>query len=344
MVKKKALLRCLRGEALSPPPLWFMRQAGRYLPEYRKLREEAGSFLSLCYTPHLAAEVTLQPIRRFSLDAAILFSDILIVPHALGQRLDYVESKGPVLEPVRDKSSLEALSLEGIEEKFSPIFQTVQLLKEQLPEEVACIGFAGEPWTVATYMVEGGSSRDFSKIKRLVQEKPDLFNQLMEKIVTATVQYLGGQITAGAEVIQIFDSWAGAVEEHYFTQLIIEPTRRIVARLAARYPHIPIIGFPKGAGKHYDSYAKETGVHALSIDHTLPLHYIKEVLQPIAPIQGNLDPALLAGNKEAMLTQAKRICEAFSGKPHIFNLGHGIWPETPIENVEALVKTVKSCY
>ena len=337
----KPLLQALRGVAVAPPPIWLMRQAGRYLPEYRELRREVPNFLELCLTPELAAEATLQPLRRYALDAAILFSDILVVPHALGQSVRFREGEGPVLAPIRSPAETEPLSLDGFADRVAPVFQTVQRVASLVPAQTVLIGFAGAPWTVATYMVEGGSSRDFATVKAWAITDPAGFGALVEVLTEATIRYLGGQVAAGAEVVQLFDSWAGVLDETSFRRWVIEPTRHIVASLREHYPRLPIIGFPRGAGLMYRSYFLETGVTALGLDTTVPPGIARKTLQSIGPVQGNLDPLLLVAGGEAMAAAVATILDAFAGGPFVFNLGHGIVPETPPEHVARLVELVR---
>jgi uroporphyrinogen decarboxylase len=326
---------------MNPPPVWLMRQAGRYLPEYRELRRRAPSFLELCFTPELAAEATLQPLRRYALDAAILFSDILVVPHALGQSVQFREGEGPVLASVGSPEEAERLSLDGFAERIAPVLSTVERVASLIPAESALIGFAGAPWTVATYMVEGGAGRDFQKVKGWAMRDPAGFGALIDLLVEATVRYLQGQVAAGAELVQLFDSWAGVLDEASFRRWVIEPTRRIVTALRRPYPGLPVIGFPRGAGLMYRSYFLETGVTALGLDTTVPLAVARKTLQSIGPVQGNLDPLLLVTGGEAMAGGAAAILDAFAGSPFIFNLGHGIVPETPPEHVARLVELVR---
>ena len=337
----KPLLQALRGVAAAPPPIWLMRQAGRYLPEYRELRQRVPNFLELCLTPELAAEATLQPLRRYALDAAILFSDILVVPHALGQSVRFKEGEGPVLAPIRSSEEAERLSLVGFAERVAPVFQTVERVASLVPADSALIGFAGAPWTVVTYMVEGGSSRDFAKVKAWAIGDAAGFGALIDLLVEATVRYLEGQVAAGAEVVQLFDSWAGVLDEMSFRRWVIEPTRRIVANLREHHPGLPIIGFPRGAGLMYRSYFLETGVTALGLDTTVPPGVARKTLQSIGPVQGNLDPLLVVAGGDAMAAAAPTILDAFAGGPFIFNLGHGIVPETPPEHVARLIELVR---
>lgn len=338
---QKSFIRALRGESLQPPPLWLMRQAGRYLPEYREIRGNVSGFLELCYTPELAVEVTLQPIRRYGFDAAILFSDILVVPDALGQAVRFEEGEGPKLDPVRDMAGVEALSEAGLHEHLAPVYETVRRLSVELPPEVTLIGFAGAPWTVATYMVEGGSSRDFANARRWGLFDPDGFSRLIELVTQATAAYLCRQVEAGAEVLQIFDSWAGVLSEGEFDRWVIAPTAKIVSTVRARHPDIPIIGFPRGAGVLYERYVVETGVDAVSLDSTVPLDWAARHLQDKVTLQGNLDPLLLLGGGEDMDREIRRILELLGSGPFLFNLGHGIIKETPPDNVARLVEVVR---
>ncbi|MDP9195374.1 MAG: uroporphyrinogen decarboxylase [Pseudomonadota bacterium] len=338
----KPLLSVLGGETLSVPPVWLMRQAGRYLPEYRKIRARAGGFLNLCFNPQMAAEVTLQPVRRFGLDAAILFSDILVVPYALGQDLKFEEGEGPRLDPVRSVRALDRLSLDRIQDKLSPVYETVRLVKTGLSQDAALIGFAGAPWTVATYMVEGQGSRDFAEAKGWAWRDPAGFSRLLDLLVQATADYLCAQVDAGAEVLQIFDTWAGALPEDLFDRCVIEPTRALVQKVRQRHPHIPVIGFPKGAGVQAMRYAEQTGVTALGLDPAVPLSWARDTLQKRWPVQGNLDPVLLLTGGEAMDRGVDHILDTLGHGPFVFNLGHGILPPTPPEHVERLVRRVRA--
>jgi len=337
---EKPMLRVLRGETLPVPPIWLMRQAGRYLPEYRAVRQSVGGFLDLCLTPELAAEVTLQPLRRYALDAAILFSDILIVPYAWGQALDYRDGEGPVLNPVRSTADLAALDGGDFADRIAPVWRTVERVKRGLPDGVALIGFAGAPWTVASYMVEGGSSRDFTAVKTWALTDPAGFAALIDRLVETTIVYLDGQIRAGAEIIQLFDSWAGVLPEAAFRRWVIAPTAQIVTALRAAHPSVPIIGFPRGAGLMYRAYAEETGVDALSLDQMVPLGAARETLQSRVAVQGNLDPLLLVAGGEPMAAATRDILAALGGGRFIFNLGHGVVPATPPEHVQALIDEV----
>jgi uroporphyrinogen decarboxylase len=337
----KPLLRVLGGESLTRPPVWLMRQAGRYLPEYRALRKGLPDFLSLCFSPAQAAEATLQPIRRFALDAAILFSDILVVPHGLGRKVEFREGEGPVLEPLRRRKEAEALSSDGIVERLAPVYDAVRQVARDLPAQTALIGFAGAPWTVATYMVEGGTSRDFANVKAWALGDPAGFGILIDRLTEATITHLSAQIEAGAEVVQLFDSWAGVLPETAFRRFVIAPTKAIVEALRAFHPKVPIIGFPRGAGLHYRAYVAETQVSAVSLDSMVPCAIAHRTLQSLVPVQGNLDPILLRIGGQAMETAVAEIRAGFAGGPHIFNLGHGVLPETPVEHVAHLVELLR---
>lgn len=338
---RKPFLRALDGEAVAPPPVWLMRQAGRYLPEYREVRQGVGGFLDLCYNPEMATEVTLQPIRRYGFDAAILFSDILVVPDALGQFVRFEEGEGPKLEPLRDLAGLDRLSLEGIHQHLAPVYETVRRLSVALPAETALIGFAGAPWTVATYMVEGGSSRDFAKTRLWGMQDPEGFSRVIELVTEATAAYLCRQVEEGAEALQVFDSWAGVLSEEEFANWVIAPTARIVSQVKSRHPDIPVIGFPRGAGILYERYIAETGVDAVSIDSTIPLEWARDRLQGKVTVQGNLDPLLLLVGGERMESEARRIMKILGKGPFVFNLGHGIIKETPPENVARLMEIIR---
>jgi len=337
---EKPLLAVLRGERRDPPPMWMMRQAGRYLPEYRKLRQERGSFLDLVYDPEAAADVTLQPLQRFpDVDAAILFSDILIIPFAIGQNLTFVAGEGPRLTPTLDDRRIEELSAHP--ERLDPIYETVRKVRTRLGPGKTLIGFAGSPWTVATYMIAGEGSRDQATARRLAYSDPGRFGAIVERIEEMTIGYLSGQIEAGAEAVQLFDSWAGSLAPAQFERWVIAPTARIVAALRERHPDVPVIGFPKGAGGKLAAYARETAVSALGLDETVDPRWAARELPKDMPLQGNLDPLALLAGGEVMDAAVARILDAFAGRPHIFNLGHGILQETPIANVERLVALVK---
>lgn len=338
---EKPLLRALAGKASTRPPVWLMRQAGRYLPEYRDLRSKAGSFLALCYSPADAAEVTLQPVRRFGMDAAILFSDILVVPHALGQQVDFVEGTGPVLAPLRDMAGIGRLRRDGAMARLAPIFETVERVRAGLPAGAALIGFAGAPWTVATYMIEGGSTRDFVESKGLFLRDSKALESMMEILVETTADYLIGQVEHGAEVLQIFDTHAGVLDEDAFRRWVVAPTAAIVARVRQRCPTVPIIGFPRGCGSAYPLYAAETGVTAIGLDTAVPLAWARDAVQARWPIQGNLDPVYLLTGGAAMHRATDRILEAWGQGPLVFNLGHGIHKDTPPAHVAALVAQLR---
>jgi len=329
------LARVLTGEVLDPPPWWLMRQAGRYLPEYRALRAEAANFVEFCLTPSLAAEATIQPVRRFGMDAAILFADILLVPRALGQRLCFGE-EGPVLDAIDETAGLARLSSSGIS-SLEPVYETVRVSRAALTPETALIGFAGAPWTVATYMAEGGASRDFRRVKAWAYRDPPGFAALLELIADATFAYLSGQIAAGVDAVQLFDSWAGVLPEAEFQRWVIAPTRQLVRRLKQAFPTVPVIGFPRGAGQLYERYVAETGVDAVGIDTVIPLDAARR-LQSRVCVQGNLDPVTLLVGGEPLANAVRAIREALGGGPLVFNLGHGVLPQTPPEHVAELAR------
>ncbi len=334
----KTLLRALAGDTLSEPPWWLMRQAGRYLPEYRQVRAKARDFVELCLTPVLAAELTLQPIRRYGMDGAILFSDIMMLPYALGQKLAFREGEGPVLAPIEDHTGIVQLELSRVGPRLEPVFEAITRVRAALGSRTALIGFAGSPWTVAAYMVEGGSSRDFRRVKSWAYRDGNGFAALIELLTEGTIAYLGGQIRAGAEIVQLFDSWAGVLPEPAFERCVIEPTKRIVTTLKSRFPDCPIIGFPRAAGVLYERYVAETGVDAVGVDTTIPMGYAREKLQALATVQGNLDPVLLLVGGDALETGVIELRRALGGGPYVFNLGHGVLPETPPENVGMLAR------
>jgi uroporphyrinogen decarboxylase len=337
----KKLLRVLAGEPVWPPPVWLMRQAGRYLPEYRAVRDRAGDFITLATTPELAAEVTLQPVRRFGMDGAILFSDILMLPWALGQGLRYAEGEGPLLPPIRDRAGLESLDPARLPGAIAPILETVRRVRAGLPPDCALIGFAGGPWTVACYMVEGGGSREFPATRGMAYADPTLFRALMELVTGATIDYLAAQIEAGAEAVMLFDSWAGVLSPALFERHVIDPTEAVASALHARFPDIPVIGFPRLAGTMLGPYAQEAGVEAVALDTAAEPRLAAAMLPEGMAVQGNLDPlALVAGGAE-MREQAEDIMEALRGRPHVFNLGHGIVPQTPPDHVAELVRIVR---
>ena len=331
------------GKPVTPAPIWLMRQAGRYLPEYRELRAKAGSFLQLCYSPQMAAEVTLQPIRRYGFDAAILFSDILVVPHALGQQVDFKEGEGPRLEPIGSAMDLARLDPRRTTDKFASVFETVARVRDGLPAETALIGFCGGPWTVATYMVAGQGSTDQAAARLWAYRDPVGFARLIELVTDVSIEYLSGQILAGADVVQIFDSWAGGLPGNELEKWVIGPTQRMVRTLRQRHPQVPVIGFPRGAGVHVPHYIDETGIDGIGCDTTMPLPELKERIADMGVVmQGNLDPLLLVVGGEAMERRVAEILDEAEGAPFIFNLGHGIVPQTPPENVARLVELVRS--
>jgi len=332
----KPLLRVLGGETLTPPPWWLMRQAGRYLPEYRAARIRARDFVEMCLTPAVAAELTLQPVRRYRMDGAILFSDILMLPYALGQALTFREGQGPILEPIENRAGIGRLKPSQIMSHLEPVFDAVRRVAEALDTRTTLIGFAGSPWTVATYMVEGGTSKEFRQVKGWAYRDANGFGTLIDLLVEGTVDFLAAQMAAGAEVVQLFDSWAGILPEPAFERWVIEPTRRIVAALKPRFPDHPIIGFPRGAGLLYERYITETGVDGVGLDAMVPAGYARSRLQQLATVQGNLDPVLLIAGGAALESAVKELCRTLGGGPFVFNLGHGVLPETPPENVEAL--------
>jgi len=336
-----SFLKTLKGETMNPPPVWLMRQAGRYLPEYRALRQQAANFLDFCFRPELAVEATLQPIRRYGLDAAILFSDILTVPWGLGQTVEFLEGEGPQLAPIRSAADVERLDQKSVPEKLAPVYRAVSGVAVALPAETALIGFAGAPWTVAAYMVEGHGSRDFLIAKQFGLSQPDVFDRLLETVVAVTVDHLSAQIAAGAQAVQLFDSWAGVLAEREFDRWVVEPTRAIVTALRARHPDTPFIGFPRGAGGLLADYAVRTGVTAVGLDTQVPLGWAFDVLPKDIVVQGNLDPAALVVGGKPMAEAAFHILKQAKGRPFIFNLGHGVPMTTPPEHVTELVRLVR---
>jgi len=335
-------LRALSGETLPKPPLWLMRQAGRYLPEYRELRAKAGGFLDLCYNPEWAAEVTLQPIRRFGFDAAILFSDILVIPHALGQKLWFAQGEGPRLEPVADEARFREIREEIDPDVLAPVYETVRRVKASLPGGTALIGFCGAPWTVATYMVAGRGTPDKAPAKNLFRRDPALFARLIDRLVVNSAAYLNAQIEAGVDAVQIFDSWAGSLGPEDFQRWCIEPTRRIVDLVRAQHPQAKIIGFPRGAGVGIPVYVRETGIDAVGLETEIDRSFVREAIQPLVPVQGHLDPQLLRVGGPELDREIEAIRAAFGDSPFVFNLGHGILPDTPIAHVERLVELVRA--
>lgn len=333
------LLNVLRGENSKPRPIWLMRQAGRYLPEYRALRAEKGGFLALVYDTDAAAEITLQPIERFGFDGAILFSDILIVPYAMGQDLAFLAGEGPRLSPRLIDVAL--ASLEAVPSRLAPIYETVAKVRGRLGSQTTLLGFAGSAWTVATYMVAGEGSRDQHVTRELAYADPAAFQAIVDAIVRVTVEYLSGQIAAGAEAVQLFDSWAGSLAPAEFERWVIAPNAAITAAIHQRHPGVPIIGFPKGAGEKLPAYARETGVDAVGVDETIDPLWAARELPSGMPVQGNLDPLLLLAGGDELDRQTRRVLETFADRPHVFNLGHGIGQHTPIEHVERLLATVR---
>ncbi len=335
----KPLLATLKGAKFDRPPLWLMRQAGRYLPEYRALRAEKGGFLELVHDSAAAADVTLQPIRRFGFDGAILFSDILVIPHALGQDLWFETGEGPRLAPKLVDTALKTLT--AAPERLSPVIETVRQVAAALPSQTTFLGFAGSPWTVATYMVAGQGSREQGETRRFAYRDPKAFEEIINAIADATVTYLIDQIDAGVEAVQLFDSWSGSLSPAQFERWVIAPTVRIITKLKAARPDAIVIGFPKGAGGKLPAYAREVGADAIGLDETVDPVWANASLPDGLPVQGNLDPlALIAGGAD-LLTAVDHVIDAFAGRPHVFNLGHGILPDTPIAHVEQLVVHVR---
>jgi len=337
----KSLLRVLNGERLAVPPVWLMRQAGRYLPEYRAVREKAGGFLDLCFTPELAAEVTLQPVRRFGFDAAILFSDILVVPLALGRKVWFVEGEGPRLLPPENGKALMALRPEVDEQTLAPIYETVRRVKEALPRETTLIGFCGAPWTVATYMIAGRGTPDQAPAKEMATREPEAFQHLIDCLVEASAGYLSKQLEAGAEVVQIFDTWAGSLPPNDFERWSVQPTKRLVAKLREKHPDAKVIGFPRGAGKSIPRYVEETGVTAVSLESEIDRDYARNEIQSHVAVQGNVDPLILVEGGAALDREVGDVLDKLGRGPLIFNLGHGILPQTPIAHVERMLKRVR---
>lgn len=331
------------GEALDIPPVWLMRQAGRYLPEYRATRTDAGGFLDLCYNPPLATEVTLQPIRRYGFDAAILFSDILVIPHAIGQHVRFVEGEGPRLDPIADEAGLAALNPDRLHSHLAPVYETVARLRQDLPKETALIGFCGAPWTVATYMVAGRGTQDQAPARLWAYGNPEGFKKLIDLLVDSSIEYLSRQAEAGAEVLQIFDTWAGALPDEQMEKWVIEPTQRMVSALNTRHPDVPIIGFARGAGASAKRYAQATGIDGMGCDTAQSLGFVRsEFADNDRPVlQGNLDPLLLVAGGDQLDRRVDQIVETMAGIPFVFNLGHGIVPQTPPEHVDRLVKRVR---
>ncbi|MBN07549.1 MAG: uroporphyrinogen decarboxylase [Rhodospirillaceae bacterium] len=337
----KSLLQTLNGKIISPPPVWLMRQAGRHLPEYLNLRSQTDSFLDFCYSPDMAVEATLQPILRYGMDAAILFSDILVIPDALGQRVSFIPGHGPRLEPLDGRADINRLDPSNLHAHLAPVYAAIRRIRTRLPKTTTLIGFAGAPWTVATYMIEGGGSRDCQKTRTYAYETKDDFQALIDLLVDTTSSYLIRQADEGAEVVQIFDSWAGVLPPMQFDDWVIKPFQKIVAAVKTVHPNLPIIGFPKGAGLGYATFATQTGVDAVSLDSMVPLVWAAENVQPHTVIQGNLDNLVLRSGGQLLEAAVQEILTVFSARPFIFNLGHGILPETPVSHVEQLLDIIR---
>lgn len=338
----KTILRALAGETLETPPIWMMRQAGRYLPEYKATRAEAGDFLSLCYNPELAAEVTLQPIRRYGFDAAILFADILLLPQALGADLWFVTGEGPRLSTIRSDADFDKLGRgEMIHDTLNPVYETVKILRRELPAETTLIGFAGAPWTVATYMIAGQGTPDQGPAHALKAENRALFEKIIDRLTEGTIDYLSKQVEAGAEVVKIFDSWAGSLKGEDFDRYALEPTRIITQELKSRFPGLPVIGFPRQAGNKYIGFHAATGVDCVAADDSVTPEWVAEHVQPGGCVQGNLKNTHLVTGGQALIDETKRVVKALSGGPHIFNLGHGITPDADPENVQIMIDAVR---
>ncbi|MEP1422859.1 MAG: uroporphyrinogen decarboxylase [Erythrobacter sp.] len=333
------LLETLKGNRQEIAPVWLMRQAGRYLPEYRELRAQKGGFLALVYDSDAAAEITVQPIKRFGFDGAILFSDILIVPHAMGQGLEFLAGEGPKLSPTLLETQLESFTAQF--DRFDPIYETVRKTRTQISDQVTMLGFAGSPWTVATYMVAGEGSKDQGKTRLLAYQDPKRFQAICDAIADVSITYLRGQIDAGAEAVQLFDSWAGSLAPNEFERWVIAPNAKITAAIKESHPDTPVIGFPKGAGEKLPSYARETGVDAVGLDESLDPDWANAQLPEGMPVQGNLDPLLVEAGGDMLGKRVKTVLKAFEDRPHVFNLGHGIGQFTPIEHVETLLKAVR---
>ena len=342
VVNEKKLIRALRGEAQETPPVWLMRQAGRYLPEYRSIRAQAGDFLSLCYTPELAAEVTLQPIRRFDFDAAILFADILLVPHALGVDLSFETGEGPRLSTVTDRADLTSLKpVDDIHLTLAPVYETLRILSDALPAKTSLIGFAGAPWTVATYMIAGCGTPDQRPAHLLRRSDPETFDILIDQLTEATISYLSAQIEAGAEVVKLFDSWAGSLTGAAFARYAVEPVSRIATSLKSRWPDVPIIAFPRGAGNSYSGFARTTGVDCVALDSAVDARWAADYVQVDGCVQGNLAPHHLVVGGPDLIEETHRIVETLSGGPYVFNLGHGITPDADPSNVHVVLEAIR---
>jgi len=336
----RPLLQVLSGQTLSPPPVWLMRQAGRYLPEYRAVRAEQPDFIAFCLNPEAAAEVTLQPIRRYGFDASIVFADILLIPHAMGQKVWFEKGEGPRLAPM-NLGQLAALKSEGAAERLSAVCETLTRVRAGLPGSCTLIGFAGAPWTVATYMIEGGGSKDRWKARTAAWSDPDTMDRLLANLADATADYLIAQARSGADVLKIFESWAEGLPAPLFDRVVIAPTRRIAERVRAAGITAPIIGFPKGAGPHYPRYAAETGIDAIATDHGLETSWAVKNLPASMPVQGQLDPAVLKAGGVALQSEVRRLLDAWAGRPYVFNLGHGINPDVPPDHVSELLAHIR---
>lgn len=342
MPPKKTILRALAGETLPAPPIWMMRQAGRYLPEYRATRAQAGDFLSLCYTPDLAAEVTLQPIRRYGFDAAILFADILLLPQALGMDLWFVTGEGPRLSTITTPDELTALNpTEAIHETLGPVYETVSILSRELPQETTLIGFAGAPWTVATYMIAGRGTPDQGPAHALKAENKPLFDALIARLTEATIAYLSAQISAGADCVKLFDSWAGSLTGADFTDYALKPMQAITAALKDLHPGIPVIAFPRGAGERYAGAHAATGADCVAVDDGVDAAWVAQHVQRDGCVQGNLASSHMVTGGQALIDETRRIRDALSAGPHIFNLGHGITPDADPDNVQLMIDTLR---
>lgn len=344
----RRFLKPFAGEAISPPPIWLMRQAGRYLPEYRATRKEIGSFLDLCYTPEAATEVTLQPIRRYGFDAAILFSDILVVPDALGQDVAFVEGEGPKLTPIRDAAGIDALDPTQVDKTLSRVYEAVSEIRAKLPNDTALIGFCGAPWTVATYVVGGKGSPDQAHARLMAYREPETFGRLIDLLADVSTEYLSRQVEAGVDVLQIFDTWAGSLPEREFERWVVRPTARMVSTLKQRHPHIPIIGFARGAGANVVHYAQQTGIDGTGCDTAQSMMFARTAFSaakgdaPRIVLQGNIDPLLLVAGGNELDSSIDEVIETMRGYPFIFNLGHGIVPQTPPEHVAQLVDRIRT--
>ncbi len=339
----KTILRALAGETLPTPPIWMMRQAGRYLPEYRATRAQAGDFLSLCYNPELAAEVTLQPIRRYGFDAAILFADILLLPQALGLDLWFVTGEGPRLSTIQSDADFDAPKpVSAIHDTLSPIYETVGILSRELPKETTLIGFAGAPWTVATYMIAGRGTKDQGPAHALKAENRALFEKVIDRLTEGTIEYLSKQVEAGAEVVKIFDSWAGSLEGDDFRKYALEPAKVITQEMKSRFPGLPVIVFPRQAGENYIGFHEATGADCVAVDDSVSPEWAAANVQTSGCVQGNLASSHMVTGGEELVRETQRVVRAFSKGPHIFNLGHGITPDADPENVQLMIDTVRS--